>query len=144
MFGGKQIIPLFCQAALGAATNLDTGGYIIAPFRCRPLMFCCRITTALSCTTSMTATATHSTTGDCGTLIIPTAAGTSAIYYDETDANTAVTTDSWLETLDAGDRITIASAATTGSFSSGAGYWWLLVEVDMDRPANNTNWVKSA
>lgn len=146
MWGGKQIAVLKLEDAKGAAISLTnaTMGYITVPFRCRPVMFLCRITTTLSCTSSMTVTCTKTTTGDVGTLIIPTTTADTMTIYDETDYNALSTTCEWLGTLAQGDRLTVVSALTSGSFSAGAGLLWVIVEVDPERPANVTTMVNTA
>ena len=146
MWGGKQIAALKLEGAAGAAINLTaaTMGYITIPFRCRPLMACLRITTQLSSTGDMTVTLTKTSTGDCGTLTIPNGAAATKTYYEETDYTSAAgTSPAWLGTLAQGDRLTVASAATSGSYSSGSGIVWVLVEVDPERPANNSNMVSA-
>ncbi len=151
MWGGKQLVQLGGQgtAVVSVATTGDKY-YIAIPFRCRPIRVGFTITTAITITAAVvnfdriTYTATGSNTrGDCdvGQITLPISAYAYKCYYDETDASTAVETDTWVETLNEGDVVVVqcATAATAGE-----GFPFIVVEVDNERPANNANMVQSA
>lgn len=151
MWGGKQLVSL---GGFGAAIPVTTSEtdifYIAIPFRCRPIRVGFTITTAITVTAAVinfdriTYTATGSQTrGDCdvGQLTLPINAYRNKCYYDETDASTAVTTDTWVETLSEGDVVVVQVATSS---TAGAGFPFIVVEVDNERPANNANMVQSA
>jgi hypothetical protein len=151
MWGGKQLVQLGGQGtAVVSVASTGVKYYIAVPYRCRPIRVGFTITTAITITAAVvkfnriTYTATgSSTTGDSdvGQITLPISAYAYKCYYDETDASTAVATDTWAETLSEGDVVVVncTTAATAGE-----GLPFIVVEVDNERPANNTNMVKSA
>ena len=151
MWGGKQLAVLGgCGASIPVTTSEADIFYIAVPFRCRPIRVGFTITTAITITAAVinfdriTYTATGSQTrGDCdvGQLTLPISAYRNKCYYDETDASTAITTDTWVETLSEGDVIVVQVFTAS---TAGAGWPFVVVEIDNERPGNNTNMVKSA
>ena len=150
MWGGKQLA-VFGSGA--AAIPVTTSGadvyYFPIPFRCRPIRVGFTITTAITIQAaiinfdSVVYTATGSQTrGNCdvGQITLPLSAYRNKCYYDDTDY-VAADTGTWKATLSEGDYVVVeVSQAST----AGAGFPWLLVEVDPEQPANNTNMTKTA
>jgi len=151
MWGGKQLVSL---GGFGASIPATTSGtdifYIAIPFRCRPIRVGFTVTTAPTDQAaiinfdSITYLATGSQTrGDCdvGQLTIPVNTYRNKCVYDETDTSTAVTTDTWKETLEEGQVVAVQVYQTS---TAGAGWPFIVVEVDNERPANNANMIQSA
>ena len=150
MWGGRQIVALGGEASAALSLTSTTDIWIIAvPFRCKPIRAGFTITTAITVTDaiinfdSIIYTATGSSTrGNCdvGQITCPVGAYAYKCYYDNTDY-VAAGTGTWKGTLDEGDLIVVQvyQAATAG-----AGFPFVIVEVDPERPANNTNMVQSA
>ena len=143
MFGGKQLFAFIGGGTAGAAEALTSATTIhtwTVPFRCIPLRFGFTITTATvsNVNISVTCTGAGGTTGNCGTLTIPTAVDAGKAYYEDTDVGATV----WTTSLDEGEQIVVAVAtAAGGGGAAGAGVPWLLVEINPDRPANNSSMV---
>jgi len=151
MFGGKQIAKLGGEgtAALSTASTADIY-YIAVPFRCKPIRAGFTVITGSTVSSavikfdSITYTATGSSTrgdGDVGAITIPHASDYGyKCYYDETDYVDAGT-GSWKGSLSEGDMIVVeVETASTG----GDGFPFVIVEVDPEQPANNSNMIVSA
>lgn len=151
MWGGKQIAKLGGEGAAALSTGSTADIYYIAvPFRCKPIRSCFTVTTASTGTSavidfdSITYTATGSSTrgvGDVGSITVPYDTDYAyKCYYDVTDY-VAAGTGTWKGSLNEGDLIIVeVSTASTG----GAGFPFVIVEVDPEQPANNSNMIKSA
>jgi hypothetical protein len=151
MWGGKQLVSL---GGFGASVPATTSGadifYIAIPFRCRPIRVGFTVTTAPTDQAaiinfdSITYLATgNQTRGDCdvGQIIIPVNTYRNKCVYDETDASDAVTTDTWKGILEEGQVVAVQVYQTS---TAGAGWPFIVVEVDNERPANNANMIQSA
>lgn len=147
MFGGKQVFAFIGGGAAGAAQVLTSAADIhifTIPFRCRPIRVGFSLTTTVSSSVSAVVKFDKRPTagsdssrgdGDVGTLTIPTAAAAGKAYYENTDYKEDAT-GAWVGTLNEGDQVVVQ--VTTASTSAGAGIPWLIVEPDLERPANNS------
>lgn len=147
MWGGKQFYAFIGGGAAGAAQSLTSAADIhtwTIPFRCRPIRAGFTLTTTVSSSASVVVKFDRRPTagsdvsrgdGDVGTLTIVTTTAAGYAAYENTDY-VAAGTGEWVATLDEGEQVVVQ--VSTASDSAGAGIPWLLVEVDMDRPANNT------
>ena len=150
MWGGRQLAKLGGEGASIPVTTSETDIYYIAiPFRCKPIRAGFTITTAITIQAaiinfdSMIYTATGSQTrGDCdvGQITLPLAAYRNKNYYDETDYVDAGT-GTWKGTLSEGDVVIVQVYQAS---TAGAGFPFLVVEVDPEQPANNSNMIESA
>jgi len=151
MWGGKQLVVLGGDATSALSTTSTTDILLIAiPFRCRPIRVGFTVTTAPTDQAaiinfdSITYLATGSQTrGDCdvGQITVPVNTYRNKCVYDETDYGDAVTSPTWKGSLSEGQYVAVQ---VYQSSTAGAGIPFIVVEVDNERPANNTNMIKSA
>jgi len=147
MFGGKQIVALIGGGAAGAAQSLGSTADIhifTIPFRCRPLRIGFTITQLVSGGVipvvkfdkrPTAGSDTNRGDGDVGTLTLSATAAAGKAYYEDTDYKDDGT-GSWVGTLNEGDQVVVQ--VTTASGANGTGIPWLLMEPDLERPANNS------
>ena len=147
MFGGKQLFAFIGGGAAGAAQALTSATDIhifTIPFRCKPIRAGFTITTTVSSYVSAVVkfdrrpTAGSDTSrgnGDVGALTIVTTTAAGKAVYENTDYVDAGT-GAWVASLDEGEQVVVE--VTTAATSAGAGVPWLLVEINPERPANNS------
>ena len=147
MFGGKQIVPLIGGGAAGAAQSLGSAADIhifTIPFRCKPIRVGFTLTTTVSGGVApvvkfdkrpTAGSDTDRGDGDVGTLTFSATGAAGKAYYENTDYKEDGT-GSWVGTLNEGDQVVVQ--VSTASGGNGAGIPWLLVEPELERPANNS------
>ncbi len=143
MFGGKQLFAFVAASAVSIhSSNADVHTFYI-PFRCKPLQAGIRITTIVVSSANTVVkfdrvygAADTRGDGNVGELTIPTGTAVGKVAYTETDYNVIGTSIDWVESLNAGDKVVVE--VVTLAVTTGEGVPYLLVEVDPERPANNT------
>lgn len=150
MIGGKPLFAFIGGGAAGAAQSLTSATDIhtfTIPFKCIPIRAGFTLTTTVSSSVSAVVkfdrrptagSDTNRGDGDVGAITIPTTAAAGKAYYENTDYVDAGTGE-WVNALNEGDQVVVQVA--TASDSAGAGIPWLLVEINPEMPANNSQMV---
>jgi hypothetical protein len=150
MWGGKQLFAFIGGGAAGAVQTLGSTGdkhTFTIPFRCRPIRAGFTVTTLISGGVSPVVkfdrrpTANSDTgrgDGDVGALTIGATRAQGKAVYENTDYVTDGS-GKWVASLKEGEQVVVRVA--TASSGNGDGIPWLIVEVDPEQPANNSNMV---